>query len=507
MSEIQLEGDKLETLVIGSLVHSEALCRKMLPYLKEDYFSNPGLRQSFSIIQKFITTYNSLPTKESIEIELDSKTGLKQGIVDETSSSLTKIFADSTSTFVRKAPEKWVVETSEKFCRERAIYLAITKSIDIIDGSSKGLSKGDIPKLLQDALAVTFDPSVGHDYLEDAASRYDFYHQIERRVGTQLTVINRITKGGFAQKSLSCFLAGTGVGKSLAMCSLAAGNLVAGKNVLYITMEMAQERISERIDANLLDIDLDNLKAMRKEKFLEKIEKIRRQTVGKLIVKEYPTGTANVNHFRALLNELLLKKNFKPDIIYVDYLNICGSSRSSGSDNMYSHVKNIAEELRGLAMEFGLPIVTATQTNRGGQNASDIDFSEVSESHGLSMTVDFLAAIISTEELEKLGVVRFKQLKNRWGAIDDPRFFDVLITRSKMRLTDTEADSQHKPSINKSSQEDDEPSGYVAPVVTTKAGFDPWSPNPNGFQAPSKKDAFKAMTVEKKAEPMDLPWE
>jgi len=336
---------------------------------------------------------------------------------------------------------EWLIDKTEKWCQDRALFNAVMESITIIDGKHQTLSQNALPDILTKALSVTFDPNIGHDYTDDAEQRYEFYHTLEERTPFDLEMLNKITKGGLPNKTLNVILAGTGVGKSLAMCHFAAANLSQGKNVLYLTMEMSEERIAERIDANLLDVSLDNIEKLSKESFMSKVQKIASKTQGKLLVKEYPTGSAHTGHFRALLNELKLKKKFVPDIIYVDYLNICASSRMkglSGSVNTYSLIKSIAEELRGLAVEFNLPIFTATQTTRSGYGNSDPGLEDTSESFGLPATADFMVALVSNEELEKMGQVMVKQLKNRYSSPDHYKRFVLGIEKSKMRLFDVE---------------------------------------------------------------------
>jgi archaellum biogenesis ATPase FlaH len=343
-----------------------------------------------------------------------------------------------------KQDEQWLIDSTEKWCQEKAIYNAIMDSIQILDGTDGKNDKGAIPELLSDALSVSFDPNIGHDYMDDSDSRYDFYHRVEERVPFDLEYMNKITKGGIPKKSLNIILAGTGVGKSLAMCHMASANLLDGKNVLYITMEMAEEKIAERIDANLLNVTLDDLSALSKDMYDKKIERVRGKTSGKLIVKEYPTASAGSGHFRHLLNELKLKKHFVPDIIYIDYLNICTSSRIKGGAqvNSYTLVKAIAEELRGLAVEFNVPVVSATQTTRSGYSNSDVGLEDTSESFGLPATADFMVALISSEELEDLGQIMVKQLKNRYGDPNTYKRFVVGVDRAKMRLFDVEQTAQ-----------------------------------------------------------------
>jgi len=384
-----------------------------------------------------LTQYNALPTKEALMIELDNNSKVSDDDFTKCSGVISELNADVNT------DKEWLIEKTEKFCQEKAIYNAIMESISIIDGKEKR-DKGGIPELLSDALSVSFDPSVGHDFLDDSDSRWDFYHRVEERLPFDLEYLNKITKGGIPKKSLTVILAGSGVGKSLAMCHMASANLIDGKNVLYITMEMAEEKIAERIDANLLNVSLDELSNLPKNMYDKKIDRVKGKTSGKLIVKEYPTASAHVGHFRHLLNELRLKRQFIPDIIYVDYLNICMSHRiKTGSNvNSYTLIKSIAEELRGLAVEKNLPIMSATQTTRSGFTSSDVGLEDTSESFGLPATADFMFAIISTEELEELGQIMVKQLKNRYNDPTSHKRFVLGVDRAKMRLYDVEQQAQ-----------------------------------------------------------------
>ena len=428
---------RTEHLILKNLITDEDYARRTLPYLKSQYFQDVNERIVYEEIDNFITKFNTLPSREALTIELDNRSNINDNQFDE----IAKYVGDLKSE--DKDDKDWLVQTTEKFCQEKAIYNAIMESIQIIDGDGKQ-DKGAIPSLLSDALAVSFDPNVGHDLFDNSDARFDFYHRVEERIPFDLEYLNAITKGGVPKKSLNIILAGTGVGKSLAMCHMASANLLDGKNVLYITLEMAEEKIAERIDANLLNVKLDELAELPKESYDKKINRVKNKTTGKLIIKEYPTAAANVGHFRHLINELKLKKQFKPDIIYIDYLNICASSRikMGGSVNTYTYIKSIAEELRGLSVEQNLPIWSATQTTRSGFSNSDVGLEDTSESFGLPATADFMLAIISTEELNNLNQVLVKQLKNRYGDPNTHKRFVLGIDRSKMRLYDVEQSAQ-----------------------------------------------------------------
>mgnify|MGYP001437066058 CR=1 FL=1 len=428
---------KIETLILSHLVHNEEYVRRVLPYLKPIYFEDHTERLVYQEIESYIKKHNGVPSKQTLLIELDQKEGLSENDFD-----LTTNYVNNISKPDDLEVSSWLVEQSEKFCQDRAIYLAVVDSINILEGKNKDLTKGALPELLSTALAVSFDPNVGHDYIEDVEDRYDFYHRVEERIEFDLELFNKITKGGLPTKTLNICLAGTGVGKSLFMCHHAASCLAQNKNVLYITLEMAEERIAERIDANLLDVPLDQLMELPKAMYVKKVEKLK--TKGKLIVKEYPTASASTLHFKALLNELKLKRDFVPDIIFVDYLNICSSARiRSGSNvNTYTYVKAIAEELRGMAVEFDLPIVSATQTTRQGFTSSDLGLEDTSESFGLPATADFMFALISTDELEEINQILVKQLKNRYNDPTSNKKFIVGIDRAKMRLYDVEQKAQ-----------------------------------------------------------------
>lgn len=425
----------LEKQIFSGLLYNDDYTRKVLPFLQEEYFSDLTDRAIFRTFRDYYMKYNSVPSKDAITIELDKLTNLSDDSI-KLACEIIESLTENDSTV------QWLVDSTEKFCQEKAVYNAIMESIQIIDGKSTH-DTGYLPKLLSDAIAVTFDSHIGHDYIGDAESRFDFYNRKEEKIAFDIDYLNRVTKGGLSKKTLNVALAGTGVGKSLFMCHCASANLTDGKNVLYITLEMAEEKIAERIDANLLNVTIDELKMLPKDAYEKKIERVSGKTKGKLIIKEYPTASAHVGHFRHLLNELKIKKGFSPDIIYIDYLNICSSSRIKGAAvNSYTYVKAIAEELRGLAVEFDVPIVSATQTTRSGYTNSDVGLEDTSESFGLPATADFMFAIISTEELEDLAQVMFKQLKNRYSDPNYNRRFVVGIDRAKMRLFDVEQTAQ-----------------------------------------------------------------
>jgi len=429
----------LEQVILRNLLTDENYMRKVLPFVKPDYFEGV-YRILFKEAGKFVGKYNKLPTAETFKIELDQS--------DRIAGEQYTVAVDLLPQLFNKDPvdEEWLLNNTEKWCQDRAIYNAIMESISIIDGKHETMTKGALPDLLSKALGVAFDTNVGHDYIENYEQRFDFYHTEEDRIPFDLEYFNKITKGGVPRKTLNIALAGTGVGKSLFMCHVAAGALVEGRNVLYITMEMAEERIAERIDANLLNTPIDQLPNLSREMFRTKIEDLTRKTTGKLIVKEYPTGSAHAGHFRALLNELKLKRQFEPDIIFIDYLNICASSRMKGMGgaiNSYNYIKAIAEELRGLAVEFDVPVFSATQTTRSGYSNSDVGLEDTSESFGLPATADLMFALISTEELENLGQMMVKQLKNRYNDPTSNKRFVIGVDRSKMRLYDVDENEQN----------------------------------------------------------------
>jgi archaellum biogenesis ATPase FlaH len=411
--------------------------RKTIPFLKRDYFSDVIEQKIFIEIEKFIQQYNTVPNKDILVVAFQNDKTLNDTQYKDVTEYVLQFDKENQN-------KEWLLDQTEKFCKDKALYNAILSSISIIDGRDKSLSTDGIPQLLQDALSVCFDNNVGHDYIENATQRFDFYHKVESRIPFDLEFFNKITNGGLPNKTLNVVLAGTGVGKSLFMCHVAAATLAQGKNVLYITMEMAEERIAERIDANLMNVTLDQLKDLPKQMFENRIDKIRGKTEGKLIIKEYPTAGAHVGHFKALLNELKLKRQFKPDIIIVDYLNICASSRfkAGANINSYTLIKSIAEELRGLAVEEVVPILSATQTTRGGYGNTDVELTDTSESFGLPATVDLMFALIATEELDQLNQIMVKQLKNRYNDPTINKRFVVGIDRAKMKLFDLEQSAQ-----------------------------------------------------------------
>jgi replicative DNA helicase len=422
------------------LIYNEEYVRKVLPFIRPDYFSDNAEKIVFKEIFEFINQYKNPPTHEALVINFTEKKTLTEPQVQEAIELLNKVHLDKDE----PTETQWLIEQTEKFCQDKAIYNAIMESVSILDSKGEKRTKGEIPQLLSDALGVSFDNNIGHDYTQDYDSRYDSYHKVESRIRFDLDLFNKITKGGLPIKTLNIALAGTGVGKSLFMCHVAAGNMSQGQNVLYITMEMAEEKIAERIDANLLNIDLDELRTISKEDYTRKFSALKSKTQGKLIIKEYPTAGASVLHFRALLNDLALKKNFRPDIIFIDYLNICCSARikPGANVNSYSYIKAIAEELRGLAVEFSVPVVSATQTTRSGFSNSDPGLEDTSESFGLPATADFMFALVSNEELEALNQILVKQLKNRYGDPNLYKRFVLGIDRAKMRLYDVEESAQ-----------------------------------------------------------------
>jgi replicative DNA helicase len=427
--------NEIPTHILNHLLNNEDFCRRVVPYLKKEYFDGQH-KIVFDLITDFVRDHNKLPTSRVLEIEIE-----KVSAPDET---LTQAYDLIQEISVKSDIDtEYLITESEKWCRDKAIYGAIMNSIQIIDGKNQEVSEGAIPEILQEALGVSFDQAIGHDYINDADSRYEFYNNEEEKIPFDLDIFNKMTKGGLPNKTLNIALAGTGVGKSLFMCHMSSSALSEGKNVLYITMEMAEERIAERIDANLMDIPIQQLTELPKNVFDEKIKKIAKGSIGKLIVKQYPTGAAHVGHFRALLNELKLKKNFTPDMIFVDYLNICSSSRvKNTSANSYTIIKSIAEELRGLAVEFDVPIMSATQTTRSGFGNTDVGLEDTSESFGLPATADLMFALISTEELEELNQIMVKQLKNRYNDPTKYKRFVIGIDRAKMKLYDVEESAQ-----------------------------------------------------------------
>ncbi len=429
--------NQLPTQILNHLLNNEEFCRRVIPYLQPEYFEGSH-KNVFDLIVQFVAKHNRLPTSKVLDLEL-RKVNAPEDILNNSSQLINAIREKS------DIDTEYLIQEAEKWCKEKAIYNAIMESIQIIDGKDDIRTEGAIPELLSDALGVSFDQQIGHDYIDNSDERFDFYNHKEARIPFDLDYFNKITKGGLPNKTLNIALAGTGVGKSLFMCHCAASALEQGKNVLYITMEMAEERIAERVDANLMNIPIEQLSSLPQKVFSEKIEKIAKGAIGKLIVKEYPTGSAHTGHFRALLNELKLKKNFEPDMVYIDYLNICASSRMrglGGSINNYSYVKAIAEELRGLAVEFNVPIVSATQTTRAGYSNTDLGLEDTSESFGLPATADLMFALISTEELDELGQMMVKQLKNRYNDPTKYKRFVIGIDRSRMKLYDVEESAQ-----------------------------------------------------------------
>lgn len=429
----------LEQVILRNILTNETYMRKVIPFVKKEYFEGT-YRLLFNEVVRFVGNYNRLPTQETLTVEIQESDRFNENTYTEALDILPRIFQSG------EENQQWLYDTTEKWCQDRAVYLAIMESITIIDGKHQSLSKNALPDILQKALSVSFDTNVGHDYIENVDERYEFYHMQEERIPFDLDYLNRITKGGLPNKTLNIALAGTGVGKSLFMCHCAANVLSQGKNVLYITMEMAEERIAERIDANLLNVPIDQIQNMSKNMFRDRVMDIGKKTSGKLIIKEYPTGQAHSGHFRALLEELKLKKKFKPEIVFIDYLNICASSRMKGmggSINSYTYIKAIAEELRGLAVEFDLPIVSATQTTRSGFSNSDPGLEDTSESFGLPATADLMFALVSNEELEKLGQIMVKQLKNRYNDPNMHKRFVVGIDRSRMTLFDVDEQQQN----------------------------------------------------------------
>jgi len=431
-------AETLSRTILRSLLTNESYLRKVIPFLKPNYFEGPP-KVIFKQIGAFVDKHNALPTMEAFRIDLEQDERMSDDMFTEISAMLPEIFSPV------DIDDDFLLEKTERWCQERALHIGIMKSIDILDGKDEKMTKNAIPDILSEALGVGFDSYVGHDYLDNAEERFDFYNRKEEKLPFDLHYLNEITKGGLPDKTLNIFLAGTGVGKSLIMCHIGANCLLQGKNVLYITMEMAEERIAERIDANLLDIPIDQLDKMSKKMFTEKVNSLKSKTIGKLIVKEYPTGAAHSGHFRGLLKELKLKRSFEPDIIFIDYLNICASSRMKsmgGAINSYTYIKAIAEELRGLAVEFSVPLVSATQTTRSGYGSSDPGLEDTSESFGLPATADLMLALITNDELDQSGQIMIKQLKNRYNDPGKHKRFVLGIDRSKMRLYDVGASSQ-----------------------------------------------------------------
>lgn len=446
----------LEHIIFNNLVYNETYMRKVMPFLTSEYFKDPVDRAIFNTIDDYVKNYNSSPTKEALAIDLSGHGSLNDLQFSNATDIISKMAPDNTSNI------EWLVDQTEKFCQEKAIYNAIMRSIEIIDDKTGKVNKGSIPKLLSDAIAVSFDTSIGHDFLAGTDDRYDYYHQKVVKIPFDLAMMNKITRGGVERKTINVLLGGTGSGKTLALCHFAASHLAAGYKVLYITLEMAEMKIAERIDSNLLDIAISDFEDITKETYVRKVERMKQSVKGKLIVKEYPTAQAGSANFRHLINELRIKKNFVPDVVYVDYINICSSSRIRGigsNINSYTYIKAIAEELRGLAVEFNVAMFTATQTTRGGYGNSDIEITDTSESFGLPATADFMVALIVTEELDKFGQMMIKQLKNRYADASVYRKFIIGIDRSKMRLYDIDDKGQlndvppSPPSSNNSSED------------------------------------------------------
>ena len=429
--------DQIEFLILRNLLHNEEYIRKVIPFIKSEYFEDKNQKIVFEEIHSFVLEYNQPATKEVLCIEIEKRIDINEQEFKEITQVISCL-EDVATEF------NWLVDTTEKWCRDRAIYLALMESIHITDGKDAKKNRDSIPTILSEALAVSFDTHIGHDYLLDYEQRYESYHRKEEKIEFDLEYFNKITKGGLPNKTLNIALAGTGVGKSLFMCHVASSVLLQGRNVLYITLEMAEERIAERIDANLLNVPIQDIGDLPKQMFENKINSLAKKTQGTLIIKEYPTASAHSGHFKSLLNELALKKSFRPDIIFIDYLNICASSRFKGGSNInsYTLVKSIAEELRGLAVEFNVPIMSATQTTRSGFGSSDVELTDTSESFGLPATADLMFALISTEDLEGLGQILVKQLKNRYNDPTIHKRFVVGIDRAKMRLYDCEQSAQ-----------------------------------------------------------------
>ena len=449
---------KIEEITLSKLILNDTYTRKVIPFIKDEYFDSPSHKVLFSTLSDYVNKFETLPEPNALKIEVEKRRDITEEIYREVENFIDNLDRDQYN-------DDWLIETTEKWCKEKAIYLALMESVKIADGQDKTRTKDAIPSIMSEALGVCFDEHVGHDYIKDSDDRYDFYHKKEEKIPFDLDYLNKITKGGLPNKTLNIALAGTGVGKSLFMCHVASSVLLQGRNVLYITMEMAEEKIAERIDANLLDIPIQQLTSplLTKEKYSSKLLQLKQKTQGKLIIKEYPTASAHVGHFKALLNELSMKKGFSPDIIFVDYLNICASARYKGTIvNSYTYVKAIAEELRGLAVEFDLPIVSATQTTRAGFGSSDPDLTDTSESFGLPATADLMLALISNEEMEELGQIMIKQLKNRYNDPTMYKRFVVGIDRAKMRLYD----------CDQGAQDDIIDAGDIEPATNTKKTFE-----------------------------------
>ena len=445
-------NERIEITILRNFFYNEGFTRKTLPFVKPDYFTNRIEKLLYEEIENFVHKYKNLPTKESILIEISRRKDINEEEL--------RLIKDTVTNFNdEKSDLQWLLDTTEKFCKDRAVHNAVLSGIKILDGKDKEKHPESIPGILSEALAVSFDNHIGHDYINDADSRFDWYHTKEKRYPFDLSYFNRITKGGIPSKTLNIALAGTGVGKSLFMCHAASAFLTQGLNVLYITLEMAEERIAERIDANLFDISMDDIRSMPKELYDSKVKKLEDKTNGRLVIKEYPTASAHSGHFKSLINELALKKSFKPQVIFIDYLNICASARFKGGNiSSYFYIKAIAEELRGLAVEHDVPIFSATQTTRSGFTSSDIGLEDTSESFGLPATADFMFALISNEELEGLGQMKVKQLKNRYNDPGINRSFIIGVDRAKMRLYDTDNSAQNIVGGKELKQEENYPS-------------------------------------------------
>ena len=420
-------------MILTGLVNSEKYTRKVLPHLKSEYFESQSDKVIFDIIHSYSTEYNSIPTKETLQIDLSKNTSIPQNIVEEVIEKTEKMFSEQANASISKLSHDWLIDKTEQHCKDASIYNSVMESLSIIEGTHKTLTKHAIPEIFRKALSISFDSSIGHDYFEDYEKRFEYYHRKEEKIELPLDMLNKITKGGLSRKTLNMIIAPTGVGKTFFMTYCSSHFLMQGRNVLYLTLEMDEESISKRVDAALLDTTLDNLHMYPKDTFASRIQGLKKKTSGRLIVQQYPPGSASVAHFRFLIDELRIKKNFVPDVIVIDYLNLCASSRIKNRDNSYTYVKSIAEEVRGLGIEYDCAVLSASQSNRSAQNASDYDLNEVSESHGLSMTADWMIGLISTEELEKMNQLRIKLLKNRYGEMN-PKSFIVGITRAKMQL-------------------------------------------------------------------------
>jgi replicative DNA helicase len=428
----------IEKAILSNLIYNDDYCRKVFPYIKEEYFDDNSLRKIFSTYTDYMNEYKEPPSIEALKISIDKRKDLNESSYKEVVTLIDELKVD------KDTNEHFLINETEKFCQDKDLYNSIRRAILILDGQDKELDKGAIPKILSDSLGIGFDSHIGHDFLEDVESRHSYYHRTDERLAFDIELLNKVTKGGLPRKSMTVLLATTGGGKSLVKCHMAASSLMFGKNVLYITMELAEEEVARRIDANIMDITLDEVRELPLDVFEKKMSVFKRKTPGKLIIKEYPTGSAHSGHFRHLLNELRLKKNFTPDIIFLDYLNICSSSRVKGAAqaNSYTLVKSIAEEVRGLAMEFNVAIVTSSQFNRGAYDSSDVELSNTSESMGITHTADAIFGLVTSEDLESRRQIIFKQLKNRWGDLGQYRRFIVGIDRAKMKLFDAEESAQ-----------------------------------------------------------------